>query len=340
MKSVVKTITLLSVVLLASCGSKKTQEQEKDAKIHKIEVSTAVKKLVVQQITFTGTVEAEAVNNIAPQQPRRIEKILFEVGDHVNKDDVLVHLDKSSLVQLKAQLNNAKDEYKRIDELYKAGGVSKSDWEKMDVQYRTLQSQYDNLVENTTLTAPVSGVVTARNYDNGDMTGGIPVLVVQQICPVKIMINVSERLFSYMKTGMTVYVNVDAYGEEKFEGRVSLIYPTINGSTHTFPVEITLDNKDERVRPGMFARVTLPYAKANRVVVADRAVNKLMGSGDRYVFIVNPADSTVRYSKVELGRRLGDSFEILSGVEDSELVVVKGQTQLKDGDKTEIVNAL
>lgn len=340
MKNAVKTFALLSVVLLASCGSKKGQPQQKGDVIRKIEVATAVEEEVVQQVTFTGTVEAEAVNNIAPQQPRRIEKILCEVGDHVKKDQVLVKLDKSSLVQLKAQLDNAKDEYKRINELYKAGAVSRSDWEKMDVQYRTLKSQYENLDENTTLTAPISGIITARNYDNGDMTGNVPVLVVQQIRPVKIMINVSERLYQYMKVGMPVFVCADAYGDEQFEGKVSLIYPTIDKATHTFPVEVTLANANERLRPGMFARVTLPYAKANRVIVADRAVNKLMGSGDRYVFVINPEDSTARYSKVELGRRLGDRFEILSGVENNEWVVVKGQTSLRDGDKTEIVNAL
>ena len=182
----------------------------------------------------------------------------------------------------------------------------------------------------------MSGVVTARNFDVGDMASGYPVLVVEQIRPVKIMINVSESLFSKVKRGMKVYVTLDAYGDEQFEGRIARIYPTINNTTRTFQVEVSIPNNDERVRPGMFARVNLPYATVNRVIISDRAVNKLMGSGDRYVFIYNPADSTVRYSKVELGQRLDYEYEVLSGVEDGEQVVVLGQLGITSGEKVEL----
>ena len=291
-----------------------------------------------QESVFTGTVEADVVNNIAPQQPSRIKDIKVDVGDHVKKGDVLVTLDKSSLEQIKVQLENAKDEYERTDKLYKAGGASKSEWDARRMQYNVTKTTYENLVENTTLISPISGIVTARNYDMGDMySGAQPVLVVAQIKPVKIKINVSESLFSKVKVGMPVYVTFDAYGDEKFEGKVSLIYPTINAATHTFQVEVSLSNKDERVRPGMYARVTLPYAKRSNVVVPDRAVQKLMGSGDRYVFIYDAADSTVRYSKVELGRRMGAEFEVLSGVESGEIVVTTGHLRLTDGCKAVLV---
>lgn len=109
------------------------------------------------------------------------------------------------------------------------------------------------------------------------MTGSDPVLVVEQIRPVKIMINVSEGLFSKVKLGMKVYVTLDSYGDEQFEGKVTRIAPTIDNATRTFQVEISIENRDERVRPGMFARVTMPYGVENNVVIPDRAVNKLMG---------------------------------------------------------------
>ena len=150
------------------------------------------------------------------------------------------------------------------------------------------------------------------------------------------MIGVSENLFPVVKRGMKVYVALDAYGDEQFTGSVTRINPTIDNTTRTFQVEIQLPNNDERVRPGMFARVTIPYGKANRVVVADRSVMKLMGSGDRYVYIYNPADSTVRYSKVELGRRMDTEYEILSGINAGEQVVVVGQNVLTNGEKVEL----
>ncbi|MBQ8852869.1 MAG: efflux RND transporter periplasmic adaptor subunit [Alistipes sp.] len=341
MRKFVNSLLVICAVTAVSCGStdkgaKKT-EATAEVVLPKVEVTTVASKDVVQQVVFTGNVEAEVVNNIAPQSPRRIKEIRFDVGDHVRKGDVLVSLENSALVQSKAQMDNAKIEYDRTDELYKIGGASKSEWDARRLQYEVAKASYENLLENTTLIAPVDGIVTARNYDKGDMAGGLPVLVVEQIRPVKIMINISENLFARVRKGMKVIVNLEAYGDEDFAGSITRIYPTINNATRTFAAEVTVPNRDERVRPGMFARVTLPYGKQNHVVAPDRAVNKLMGSGDRYVYVLE-ADGTVRYSKVELGRRLGAEWEILSGLESGETVVVKGVNALTNGCKVEVVN--
>lgn len=341
MRKFVNSLLVICAVTAVSCGStdkgaKKT-EAAAEVVLPKVEVTTVASKDVVQQVVFTGNVEAEVVNNIAPQSPRRIKEIRFDVGDHVRKGDVLVSLENSALVQSKAQMDNAKIEYDRTDELYKIGGASKSEWDARRLQYEVAKASYENLLENTTLIAPVDGIVTARNYDKGDMAGGLPVLVVEQIRPVKIMINISENLFARVRKGMKVVVNLEAYGDEDFAGSITRIYPTINNATRTFVAEVTVPNRDERVRPGMFARVTLPYGKQNHVVAPDRAVNKLMGSGDRYVYVLE-ADGTVRYSKVELGRRLGAEWEILSGLESGETVVVKGVNALTNGCKVEVVN--
>ena len=342
MKTIYRSLLIALSIAAVSCSSNKgTKSTEAEAEvavqIPNVEVQAVAAREVVQQVLFTGTVEAEVVNNIAPQAPRRINEIRFDVGDHVRKGDVLVSLENSALVQSKAQMDNAKIEYNRTDELYKIGGASKSEWDARRLQYEVAKASYENLLENTTLVAPISGIVTARNYDKGDMTGGLPVLVIEQIRPVKIMINISESLFAKVRKGMKVYVTLEAYGDEQFTGTISRIYPTINNSTRTFAAEVTIPNNDERIRPGMFARVTLPYGKNVRVVAPDRAVNKLMGSGDRYVYVLE-ADGTVRYAKVELGRRMEAEWEILSGLEDGQTVVVKGQTALTNGCKVNVMN--
>ena len=329
----------VAAVAMVSCGSKQSETQIEEVEaLPKVEVQGVTSRMVSQEAVFTGTVEADVVNNIAPQQPLRIKEIKVDVGDRVKKGQLLVTLDNSSLVQAKAQLDNAKTEYERTNELYEFGGASKSEWDARRMQYEMLQTAYNNLVENTTLISPISGVVTARNYDKGDMySGAQPVLVIAQIKPVKIMINVSEPFFAKVKKGMQVFVTLDAYGEEVFKGKVSRVYPVINQATHTFQVEVTLPNSNERVRPGMFARVTLPYGKVKNVVIPDQAVQKLLGSGDRFVYIYNPADSTVRYSKVELGRRMDAEFEVLSGVKNGEVIVTKGHMGITNGSKVEVV---
>lgn len=336
MKTIFKSLLIAAVAMAGvSCKEKKAVQEQTEV-LPSVTVETVSSRDVIQQTVFTGTVEADVVNNIAPQQPRRISRILVDVGDRVKAGQLLVELDRSSLVQAKAQMDNALIEYERTNELYEFGGASKSEWDARRLQYDVAKSTYDNMLENTTLVSPVAGVVSARNYDNGDMAGSSPILVVEQIRPVKIMINVSESLFSKVKRGMKIYVTFDAYGDEQFTGKVTRIYPTIDNSTRTFQVEVSLPNSDERIRPGMFARVTLPYDVANRVVAPDRAILKLMGSGDRYVYIYNPADGTVRYSKVELGRRMDAEYEILSGIESGDQVVVIGQNALSNGAKVEL----
>ena len=282
----------------------------------------------VKQIEeYTATVESDVKNNISSNSVLRIEKINVEVGDMVRKGQLLVQMNTAMLQQLKLQIENQRVEFNRVDELYKVGGASKSEWDNAKMMLDVNETQYANRLENTQLLSPIDGVVTARNYDNGDMPGNMPILTIESLSPVKMKINVSETYYPLVKKGMGVEVRLDVYGDEVFAGKVSLVYPTIDPITHTFPVEITLANANQRVRPGMFARAVLAFGIENRVVVPDQAIVKQMGAGDHYV----------SYNKVQLGRRLGDEYEVISGVPTDAQVVVAGQKKLADGVEVEVV---
>lgn len=336
MKTSIQLAALLLTVFMGSCTGGKDKAAAEQVEEKPIVKLADVKARPVDQIQdYTATVEAEAKNNIAPSSPVRIDRIFVEVGDRVSKGQKLVEMDAANLTQTKLQLDNQEIEFKRIDELYKVGGASKSEWDAAKMQLDVKETAYKNLVENTSLLSPINGVVTARNYDNGDMySGGDPVLVVEQITPVKLLINVSETYFTKVKKGAPVDVKLDVYGDEAFTGTISLIYPTIDATTRTFPVEIKLDNRDQRVRPGMFARATLNFGTADNVVVPDLAIVKQAGSGDRYVFVYK--DGKVTYNKVELGRRMGAEYELKSGVPDNSQVVVAGQARLVNGVEVEV----
>ena len=317
--TIIKGFFLTAAVAISACSGKEQQAttQAGDEAV-KVEVAKSDFRPVEQVNTFTGTVEADVTNNIAPQSAMRIKKVYVEVGDHVKADQKLADMDPANLDQVRLQMENNEIEFKRVDELYKIGGTSKSEWDAKKTTYDVSRRNYENLVENTRLVSPISGIVTCRNYD-----------------PVKLKINVSEALFTKVKKGMEVDFELDVYGDETFKAIVHLIYPTIDPATRTFPVELMIANADERVRPGMFARVRLNYGTETRVVVPDRAVQKLVGSGDRYVYVVK--DGKAEYRKVTLGQRIGTEYEILSGVNQGETVVVAGQTRLKNGSKVEIV---
>lgn len=333
MNGMIRTLLLCGVCLASTaCGSKQAATTEV-VEVAKPKVTTAVVHVenVEMQNVLTGTIEGFAVNNITPQQARRIKRLLVDVGDRVQAGQRVAEMDNSAVAQAKAQYENNKASFERTDELYRFGGESKANWDAAKTAYEVSKLTYENLLENTTLISPVAGVVTARNYDNGDMVGAAPIFVVQKIDPVKVMINVSESLYSYIRKGMAVTVELDALPEAKFAGKVTRITPAIDPTTRTFAVEVTIANNREQIKPGMYARVTMTYGQRRNIVVPDRAVVKQLGSGDRFVYVYNPSNGTVDFRKVELGRRMNDRYELLGGVQDGEQVVVTGQVALKNG---------
>ena len=184
------------------------------------------------------------------------------------------------------------------------------------------QRSMQTVQENTILRSPISGVVTARNYDAGDLPGG-PILTIQQMNPLKVVVNVNEEEFPKVRIGMPVSITFDAVPGETFNGSVYTINPEIDQATRTFKVEVTISNGAGKVSAGMFARVKFNYGMVNHIVVPDRAVVKMQGAGTRYVFVYNP-NGTVRYVEVKLGQRLGDR------------VVIAGQSRLTDGTKVQL----
>ena len=337
MKTLNTLLFAATAIVMMSCGEQSQNNQPVIEEHPKVTVATVNAEYVSQLQVYPTTIEADIVNNIAPQSAARISKIYVEVGDKVNAGQTLAKMDEVNLEKARLQLINDSIEFGRIEQLHEIGATSQSDYEAMTLKYDVSKKTYKNLLENTVLKSPISGVVTARNYDEGDMYAmAQPLFVIQKIDPVKMLINISESKYSQIKKGMEVDITTDAYGDQVFKGVVDLIYPTINSMTHTFPVEVKFANKDLTLRPGMFARVTVNYGDNFRVVVPDRAVLKQVGSGEQYVYILN-ADGTVTYSVVELGRRMGNKYEVLSGIDDNATVVLTGQTKLKNGIAVDVV---
>lgn len=337
MKRVNILLIAAAAIVMISCGQQTTNDQQVVMENPKVTVATVNAEYVSQLQVYPTTIEADIVNNIAPQSASRISKIYVEIGDKVSEGQTLALMDEVNLEKARLQLINDSIEFGRIDQLHEIGATSHSDYEAMTLKYDVSKKTYNNLLENTVLKSPISGIVTARNYDEGDMYAMTqPLFVVQKINPVKMLINVSESKYSQIKKGMEVDITTEAYGDKQFKGKVNLIYPTINSMTHTFPVEVVFANKDLSLRPGMFARVTVNYGDNFRVVVPDRAVVKQVGSGEQYVYVLNE-DGTVTYTVVELGRRMGDKYEVLSGLDDNATVVLTGQTKLKNGIEVDVV---
>ncbi|MDE6279275.1 MAG: efflux RND transporter periplasmic adaptor subunit, partial [Paramuribaculum sp.] len=306
-------LSVSTALMLGSCSKSKNEQLVVVEEIPVVELDVAHSTEVPRTGEYTATVEAFKTNNISSSTPNRIKSIKVDVGSKVSAGEVLVVLDDASIEQLRVRLENMEREYNRAAKLLEIGGGTRQAVDNARTELEAARRQYDNLKENTILTSPISGVVTARNYDPGDMTGNLPILTVEQVKPLKVIVNISESEFTKVHEGMDVSLSFDVYGDERFPGKVYLIHPTIDPATRTFTVEVTIPNTDNRILPGMFARVYINFGTSNHVVVSDRAVVKQSGSANRYVYVFNPADSTVSYNKVELGQRIGDTYELLSG---------------------------
>jgi len=333
------TLSLVALALFASCKGKKTEQQTAETTAAAVEVKVApvTRQSIDQNQEYIGAIQPYSKNMIASQSAMRIEKIHVEVGDYVKQGQLLVKMEETNYLQAKLQLENLKVDFNRTQSLYEAGGVSKQVIDQLKTQLSVTEETVANLQKNTYLVSPISGVVTSRMFDNGDVTGGQPILQIQQLSPIKILINVQEQYYPTVKPRMDAHIALDVFPNEQFKGKVNLVYPTIDAVSHTFVVEVVFDNHLQKMRPGMFARVQMNFGKLNNVVVPDRAIVKQPGTNDRYVYVLQP-DNTVAYTKVTLGQRLGDNYELLTGLEGNEKVVVAGISRLVNGSTVKVVD--
>lgn len=326
-----------AAALLATACGKKEEDKKADAMdvLPLVEVETVHVAAVDQIHEYTANVDAYKSNNISPATSNRIKTITVDMGDHVRRGQVLVTMDNSEAARLKVNLDQIQREYNRATQLLKIGSGTQAQVDQLKAQLDASRTQYNNVIENTVLRSPVSGVVTARNFDPGDVTAGQPVLTIGQITPdVKIIINVTEADRAKFHAGMPVDVTFDAFPGESYAAKVSRIYPAVDPQTRTFQAEVLIPNKGEKFFPGMFARVSVNHGTQENVVVSDRAVVKQTGSGNRYVYVLR--GDKVTFNKVKLGTRTDSSYEIISGVADGDTVVVAGQSRLADGVRVQL----
>jgi RND family efflux transporter MFP subunit len=212
-------------------------------------------------------------------------------------------------------------------------------------QYEVAKSNVEFLRENTRLKAPFNGVVSGKYFEAGEMYSGAPttaagksaILSIVQIDKLKALVSLSENYFPLIKLGMNTKVVSDIYPDKVFNGRISLVYPTINSTSRTFNVEVTVDNNQGLLRPGMFSRVTFAPAETEAILLPALAVLKMQGSNERYLFVEK--NGVAKRVSVKMGQRYNDLVEVLSDqLHPGDNVVISGQARLLDGVKVQVMN--
>ena len=323
---------------MVGCGSNGPKSavvaQEESAVAVKICTAETSKMEITE--TYTSEILPFKQNDITPAaQGLHIDKILVDVGDKVAAGQIVATMNKTSLKQLEINLATVEDSYNRMKPVHEAGGISDQQMLELENTLNLQREMVDNMRRNSEIKSPISGVVTARNYENGDLFTSMPILHVMQINQLKVMANVSEQYYTNVKVGDKVDISVDIFPGESFEGKVSRIAPALDAATRTFSVEITIPNAKERLRPGMFARATFHMGEIEGVMVDDVAVQKQAGSAERFVYVIN--DGVAEFRFVRDGRRVGNKVSIIEGLEAGEQVATTSFVRLTDGKAVEVV---
>ena len=331
---------MMAAVAFVGCNSTNqttTETTTEEQKAVSVKVCTAESASVDIIEVYTSEILPYKQNDITPAaQGLHIDEIKVDVGDRVRKGQVLVTLDQTSLKQLELNLATVQDTYNRMKPVHEAGGVSDQQLIELENTLNLQKEMVENMRKNSVITSPISGVVTARNFENGDLFASAPILHIMQIDRLKVMANVSEQYYTNVKVGQKVDITVDIFPGEVFEGKVSRINPALDARTRTFGVEITIPNSNERLRPGMYARATFNMGSHQGVLVEDVAVQKQPGSSERFVYVVK--DGVAEFRLVRDGRRVGNKVDIVEGLEPGEQVATTSFVRLTNDAKVEIIN--
>ncbi|WP_158542340.1 efflux RND transporter periplasmic adaptor subunit [Lujinxingia litoralis] len=305
-----------------------------------VRVTHATETTMPRRATYSGTLEAWEVAQITGNQGTRIEQVRVQEGDRVRRGQVVARMDDVSLRQAAVELRTAKTELDRAKRLVDIGAVARQQLEQAQAAYDTINTNMELLRSNTVLTSPISGVVTHRYFVAGEQfvagAQAPAILTIQQMDPLKVVIDVAERYYPQVQTGMKATVQLDTYPGEDFVGEVSRINPTIQPDSRTFRVEIKLDNEEGRLSPGMSARASLELGEVEGLFVVRSALQTQPGRDDPFVWVVQEGKAHRAFVKV--GERFEDQQLVTSGLSLSDRVVIEGMSRLNEGTQVSVVD--
>ncbi len=311
-----------------------------------ISSTTAQRMLWPDQLDSVGTFSAINGTDIAAETDGVVQTIHFASGASVQKGALLVSLDSSleqaQLSQLEAQARLARLGLKRRRDLLASKTISQAEFDTAEAE--TQAAEAAALAQRARLAklqikAPFSGRLGIRRVSLGQyVSQGTPLVTLQSLNPIEIEFAVAEKDLSRVRPDQTLNVQVDAYPEEEFTGRVNAIEPRVDAGTRMVRVRAVVDNPQERLRGGMFGRVSLRLSEAREVIAVPRTAIKYDPYGQS-VFLVTPVAGqddqspahVATHRFVRTGAARGDFLQIIEGLEAGDEVVSSGLLKLSNG---------
>ena len=341
---------LVCTLLLAACQAgdqtkeKMTDEDEEESLPVPVETNVPVRGDIFATYSGTAPIEAFAEADVIAKVDGEIRELLAEEGDSVHSDQILAKLDgdrlRLELNESRARLRKMQSEFERNKELQKRGLISEGDFEKIQYDLEALRASFNLAkleLDYTQIRAPIDGVVSERYVKLGNTINlGDPVYRVTSLDPLIAYVHVPEREFRQISAGQPVHISIDALAGPPTIATVTRVSPIVDSETGTFKITIEIRDEEQRIKPGMFARLNIVYDKHENVIQVPRSA-VIERAGEKSVFVVE--DGTSVRKPVQTGFGSEGMIEITEGLVDGENVITVGHVGLKDESKVTVINA-
>ena len=371
---VVLMILILLTGVLAACTGKEAKEADgkpvEDEKYTPVEIEKAEPRTISNETFFNGKVQPNKEVTIVPKTPGKVAQLNVKVGTDVKAGTLLFAMEAKDIQkqvdQARISISSAKANYARVEEqvensranlertrqLYEQGAVPLTQYEQallaasdkpLDgarIQIEQAELAYQQAVESvkdTAVSSPISGTVVAVNIEVGEMASSAqPAVVVADLSRLNVKIDVPENMVNEVKVGQEVAIYVNAVSDSSFKGKVETISPTADSRTNLYGVEIYIDNKEQKIKPGMFGKIQLnTRVKENVIAVKGEAI--IQRGEKAFVYIVENNQAVEK--EVVKGLDTGAYIEILQGLGKGEQVIVKGQHYVENGSIVKVVRS-
>ncbi|SDS92514.1 efflux RND transporter periplasmic adaptor subunit [Winogradskyella sediminis] len=352
-----KTYTILTfslALLLASCGSEDNKNVADNSPAIPVKTSQVEANSNSPFLAVSGKIQATNSADLSTRMMGYVNKVHVNVGDNVQKGQLLVSINNADLQAKRAQVNagiseataaynNAEKDYNRFKNLFAENSASQKEMDDMTANFEMAKARLESAKEMknevnaqfmySNITAPFSGTITSKNVEAGNMANpGIPLISMETPGHFEVMAMVPESEISGIKKGTTVDVLVKSINQT-IKGKVKEVSTSAKNTGGQYLVKIDLDKTDANILSGMFTTVQFPIerkAKSALVLVPTEAiVTKGQLSG---VYTVSQSN-TAMLRWLRLGRTFGDQVEVLSGLNADEAYIVSSEGKLYNGVK-------
>ena len=302
-----------------------------------VETAAVQRGTISRDLAVSGTVEPLRTIGVNSQVGGAVLSVNVQEGDAVSQGQVLARLDGRELAtqvrSAQASYEVARSAYQRARQLREGQVITEAEYERDRAAAEAGRATLEGLRTRqgyTVIRAPSSGVVTAKQVEAGDIIGAqAPLFTLADLSTPVVRVGVSERDVVSLSQGASVQVTLDALPGRTFTGRIRRVFPAADPQTRLVPVEVALQGEAARLaRPGFLARITFALGAQEGVLLAPASA--LVGDAEgQSVFVLN--DTTVERRPVETGLISQGRVQIVSGLQEGEIIVITGNNRLREG---------